>query len=52
MKMKLFLALVMVLFIGILLGVAYVAKQAKVVMLDERGRPMDEASAGHDQHHP
>lgn len=51
MKMKLFLALVMTLFVGILLGVAYVARQARPVMLDERGRPLGEASAGH-QHHP
>jgi hypothetical protein len=50
MKMKLFLALVMTIFVAILLGLIYVARLARPVMLDEHGRPVGEASAG--QHHP
>jgi hypothetical protein len=45
MNMKVVFALVIALFIGILVGVYFVARNANPVMLDEHGRPVGEASA-------
>jgi uncharacterized protein YneF (UPF0154 family) len=48
MKMKIVLALVSVLFIGILIGTYIVTKRANPIMLDERGRPLAAGQAnGH-----
>ena len=40
MRMKVFLGFVMLLFIGILIALVAVARHARPVMLDERGRPV------------
>jgi F0F1-type ATP synthase assembly protein I len=45
MSMKVVFGLIIALFVGILVGVYLVARSANPVMLDERGRPVGEASA-------
>lgn len=45
--LKLALAFIMTLFIGILIAVYFVSKRANPILLDERGNPINAESARH-----